>query len=62
MRPRSRVITRNRYKRYLFIFIIVLFPSLAMVIACCPLASAEAYTEQDITIDAGDHQIPAPLL
>lgn len=40
---------------------LVLFLSLAMVIACCSLASAEAYTEQDITIDAGDHQIPATL-
>lgn len=40
---------------------LVLFLSLAMVIACCSLASAEAYTEQDIIIDAGDHQIPATL-
>ena len=37
--------------------------ALAMIIACCSFAAAEAaekaYTEQDITIDAGDHQIPA---
>ena len=39
--------------------------ALAMIIACCSFAAAEAaekaYTEQDITIDAGDHQIPATL-
>ena len=36
-----------------------------MIIACCSFAAAEAaekaYTEQDITIDAGGHQIPATL-
>ena len=39
--------------------------ALAMIIACCSFAAAEAaekaYTEQDITIDAGGHQIPATL-
>lgn len=41
-----------------------LFLALAMSIACCTLAAAEdtaeamQYTEENITIDAGDHQIP----
>lgn len=44
-----------------------LFLALAMSIACCTLAAAEdtaeamQYTEENITIDAGDHQIPATL-
>lgn len=44
-----------------------LFLALAMSIACCALAAAEdtaeamQYTEENITIDAGDHQIPATL-
>lgn len=44
-----------------------LFLALAMSIACCTLAAAEdtaeamKYTEENITIDAGDHQIPATL-
>ena len=38
-----------------------------MSIACCTLAAAEdtaeamQYTEENITIDAGEHQIPATL-
>ena len=40
-----------------------LLVALILMAACCSMALAEeaAYTEQDITIDAGDHQIPATL-
>lgn len=46
---------------------LALFLALAMTIACCSFAVAETaseektYTEEDITIDAGDHQIPATV-